>query len=432
MFKRWSLLGVLLLAGFTVACQGTGGQSPQNDLLTALERPSGLIAYLGPDHNVYTIDQKGENAQQITNDAHLDDTYRIYGFPIWSPDGNSLAFAQFSGENGQTPTEANLLVTDKANKNLVQAYTGDTYIVYYYWSPDNQRLSFIANTPGNSLALKVAPAAGGEAETLDVGSPYYWAWAPDSQSLLIHANNNRLSILRLADRVTEQGLNIRPETFRAPAYAPDGTQLLLAGTSPTGQSALLLADASGNPLKTLTEYTTTSIAFVWSPDGQRVAYITGDDTDNGFLGRLTIVDPSGQQPPVELNDDIVTAFFWAPNSKSLAYFSPRRVDAPTPEPGKPSGSQADSFVVWSLNVLDAKSGKTREIATYLPSDRFMEVLPFFDQYHQSATIWSPDSKNLVISAQISQSEAGIWVVSASGNKEPRALAPGQLAFWSWK
>jgi len=72
------------------------------------------------------------------------------------------------------------------------------------------------------------------------------------------------------------------------------------------------------------------------------------------------------------------------------------------------------------------------IATFLPSDRFLQLLPYFDQYHQSVTIWSPDSQNLVVSAYNQDRQPGIWVVAASGNLEPRFIAPGWVGFWSWK
>lgn len=433
--KRRSLALALLLALLTTACLPKGIRLPQSDLLKNFERKAGLIAYLGADYNIYTVDQSGDKPAPITTDAHLDSDYLVYGFPVWSPDNNSLAFGGFSGQSGNNPDKAGLFVAGKDGKNLVEAYSSENYLVYYYWSPDSGRVSFIADTPGSSLALKVVSPAGGEAETLDVGSPYYWAWAPDSHSLLIHAGGSaedRLSLLHLAGGVTEQGLSVKPTSFRAPAYSPDGTQLLVAGETPEGHAGLLLMDANGNLLKTLAEYQETSIAFVWSPDGKRVAYLDGQNTELGFEGRLVVVDPSGKRTPVELKDETATAFFWSPDSASLAYFTPKQVDVPTPAPGTPEGNRPATFTVWSVKVMDASNGQTRPVATYLPTDQFMEVLPFFDQYHQSVTIWSPDSKNLVLSAYTGSGDPGIWVAAASGNLNPRFIATGLVGFWSWK
>jgi hypothetical protein len=83
-------------------------------------------------------------------------------------------------------------------------------------------------------------------------------------------------------------------------------------------------------------------------------------------------------------------------------------------------------------MLDVISGESRELFTFRPSSQFAAILPYFDQYHQSATIWSPDSNNLVLSFTDAENNPGIAVVAASGQLEPRLLAQGFLAFWSWK
>ena len=438
MTGRFRILGIVLaLAWLTAACLPEGMRLPQSDLLKTFERKSGLIAYLGADGNIYTIDQGGSQPTPVTTDAHSENDYLFYTFPVWSPDSNLLAFAGFSGQQGEAPGKASLFVAGKDGKGLVEAYASEDYLVYYYWSPDSGRVSFLSNTPSSNLALKVVSSSGGDAETLDVGAPYYWTWAPDSHSMLIHAGGatadgqSRLSILRLDGTVTEQGLDIQPTLFKTPAYSPAGDQLLVAGETSEGTPALLLTDAAGNARQTLTEYEGI-IAFVWSPNGKRIAYIAGDVGEQGFEGRLIVMDPTGRQKPLALEDETASAFFWARDGKSIAYFTPKVIDAPTPEPGQSSANRPETFTVWSLSVMDAQSGSAHAVATFLPTDRLLEVLPFFDQYHQSATIWSPDSQNLVLSAYNGNGDPGIWVVAASGNLEPRFIAPGWVGFWSWK
>jgi hypothetical protein len=85
-----------------------------------------------------------------------------------------------------------------------------------------------------------------------------------------------------------------------------------------------------------------------------------------------------------------------------------------------------------LHVLNVTNGESRELFTYRPTQQFLSVLPYFDQYHQSATIWSPDNNNLVLSFLSSSGSPGIAIVAASGKLEPRILAQGYLAFWSWQ
>jgi hypothetical protein len=82
--------------------------------------------------------------------------------------------------------------------------------------------------------------------------------------------------------------------------------------------------------------------------------------------------------------------------------------------------------------MDTGSGETQQLALFRPTNDFVNILPYFDQYHRSATIWSPDSRNLVIPALSPEGDPGIYVVEAAGNLQPRYISDGSLAFWSWK
>jgi Tol biopolymer transport system component len=432
--SRWLLVSLLVpLALLASACLPEGVRVPQNQIAAALERKAGLIAYLSTDGNIYTIDQAGGRKTQITHDAYISDTtFLFYGLPTWSHDSQSLAFVSYAGNRGQNPSSMGLYTAGKDGKALTQALTSTQPLVYFSWSPDNRRVSFISSTGGNNLAFQVIGADGRQQQLVDAGTPYYWAWAPDGHTVLAH-NGSHLSLLQVGDNVTEQALNFDAQAFRAPAFSPNGQQMLVAAVSADGHSALLLADAQGQNAKPLAQ-DFGNVAFVWSPDGQRVAYLTSADGAAGTTGHLVVVDPSGKSKPVELPGSDVYAFFWSPDSKSLAYFTaaPSASGAPTPTPD-PSGSSSSADFHLKLSVLDAHSGASHTVApAFSPSERFLDVIPYFDQYGQSLTIWSPDSTNLVVSAYRGDGVPAVWVVNASGRLDPRFIDTGWMGFWSWK
>lgn len=416
-------LGIMVL-GLT-ACLPQGVRLPQSEFLSIFERKSGLIAYLGADGNIYVVDQSGGTPTAVTKDAQVGETsYRVYSLPAWTADGRRLAFAAYEGQTNADPSKNSLYVAERDGSHLVEAYTSPDYLVYYGWAPDGQQVSLLSATPGQTLALKLVPAAGGDAQVLDAGAPFYWAWAPDSQTLLVHANGEggRLAFLQLGASVTERGLPAKPTAFKAPAYSPDGRQILFAGLAADGQRTLYLADRDGGQPRSVAEFPD-DIAFVWSPDGSRVAYIPSPQ----LAGPITVLDPSGAQAPVTLPEDAY-GFFWSPDSRSLAYFALETV-APdstgTPTPAVPQRA-------WALKIMDARTGAARRLTYLQPTDRFLQLLPYFDQYHQSLTIWSPDSQNLVVAAYSSDNAPGIYIVPASGNLDPRFIADGLVAVWSWK
>jgi hypothetical protein len=150
--------------------------------------------------------------------------------------------------------------------------------------------------------------------------------------------------------------------------------------------------------------------------------------NTGTVGALHVIDLETSEDFFQ--DEDVFGFFWSPNSRKLAYFKPILVNNTTE--GGESSAQQQQILLFQLNMLDVISGESRELFTFRPSSQFAAILPYFDQYHQSATIWSPDSNNLVLSFTDAENNPGIAVVAASGQLEPRLLAQGFLAFWSWK
>ncbi|MBI3762930.1 MAG: PD40 domain-containing protein, partial [Chloroflexi bacterium] len=359
-------------------------------------------------------------------------------FPAWSPDGKKIAFVELKVENGE-PSAA-LYTADRDGKNLVQAFSDPKTVPFYlYWSPDNHNVSFLSSNTGSAgLKLQLVPAAGGDAKTLDVGQPYYWSWSPNGRQVLVHVggaavdSGAHLSLLGIDGDVSESGLDYKPTYFQAPAWSPDGKHTLYAAETDNGR-VLILADSAGAEQSQLATFEG-GIAFGWAPDGKHVAYITGDAESLGILGTLSIVNPQKPAEAKSVENKPVMAFFWSPDSKQLAYFVPEIV-APTPEPGQQSSGNSQ-FLVLHLFVASAGDAKSHSVATFIPTRDFYNLLPYFDQYQQSATLWSPDSQNLVLSAfsptASGDAKPGVFVVHSSGNLEPRFLKEGTLGLWSPK
>ena len=436
--KRRSHRGWILALMILVTACSPEGQVPQDPLLRSLERKSGLIVYVGADGNIYTIDQGGGNQTAVTTDAgSTDGKTHAYQFPTWSPDSKTIAFARLSRTGPGAAEAASIFTAAPDGAGRVEAYISDeNFPIYLYWSPDGERVSFLTSSVAGNLTLQMVPAQGGESVVLDAGSPYYWSWAPNGQDILVHVGGAaraqpraRLSFLSVGDDIVEESLELRPSAFQAPAWSPDGSQLLLAAETDEGDQALMLTDPRGavNQILALPDG---SIAFGWSPDSERVAYIASGRDRQLTIGPLTIVDPDKPVEAKTTEQDDVLAFFWSPDSRKVAYFE-LLLFTPTPDPNQ--SAQAEPILLLRLYVLDAQSGDSREVTTFLPTEEFLNMLAVFDQYQRSATVWSPDSKNLALSGLLRRTEGfGIWVVAASGNLEPRYLTEGLLAFWSWK
>lgn len=432
----------VLLAGLLTACSSSGVRLPQSPLTAALERRSGLIAYVGPDGNVYTSDQGGGKLNMVTDDAHPPQAgvRRFYDFPAWSSEDNRLAFVGFVlTEDGRA--ESTVFATAKDAREPVAIYSSEQHLPFYlFWSPNSTYVSFLSSVRGSSsMAMQVAPASGGESEVVNTGQPLYWDWSPQGREMIAHVGGSaasnpdgaRLSRLQIDPVIREIGLGLAPTSFQAPAYSPDGEHVLLAGVGGGGRQQLVLADARGVVQHTLMDGYEGSIAFAWAPKGDYAAVVTGEPTSQALIGSLSFLDLKTPAAPLitETEANEVIGFFWAPDGKKLAYFRP--VVVSNQQEGQQT-SQAGQVLLFELHVVEATSGDSKRVALFQPTQGFLNLFPFFDQYERSATIWSPDSNYLVISAIASADTEGLFIVPASGNFEPRFLVEARVGFWSWE
>jgi Tol biopolymer transport system component len=268
-----------------------------------------------------------------------------------------------------------------------------------------------------------------------VGQPYYWSWAPDGKTMLVNVGgpgetdpNAHLAFLYLSEKIQERRLDLSPHHFRAPAWSPKGEHLLLAAESEAGEGILHLTDQQGVPIRELASYQG-QVAFSWSPDGERLAYLATDTSNPEDSGKLKILALDEAVEAISSPEQGVAAFFWSPDSRRIAYML--QLEPPEDSQSSQGEGQQNQAVGLQLNILEIGSGETRTIAAFQPTQQFLAILQTFDQFQRSNTIWSPNSEYLVLSAINQEGVPGIWVVPASGRLPPRFITPGIIGFWSW-
>lgn len=429
------LLAVLVSTSCNTLQDYSKGQLtiPQSPLLKKIERKSGLIAFLGTDGNIYTMNQAGEKVEQVTNDAEFGDEFvRYYSHVTWAPDGQHIAYVSYSGTSSQN-VQAHLYVSQSSGERSREIFSSDRLIpVFLYWAPNSQMLSFLAmQTDGNHAILHIVPVDGGETRVMDTGQPLYWVWTPSATRMLIHSNgarafrpDARLALLSLDEPVVEEGLDLRPAIFQAPEVSPSGGHMLIAAETEDGDSALMILDMEEQSHEVIA-LTDKNIAFDWSPDGRHICYVTSDHEGYAAHGPLTVVDvgTDTNKLPLTVGRNIV-AFFWSPDGKRVALFET--------DNGMESLEQSETEMRHLLlHILDVESGEIDFLFSFLPSEQFASMLPYIDQYQRTYTVWSPDSEYLAIAAY-TQSGPTIVVAQADKDYEPRVLHPGTLAVWSWQ
>ncbi|MCH7480187.1 MAG: hypothetical protein IIC79_02220 [Chloroflexi bacterium] len=449
------ILKVLLLSvalGFFVSACTTidATQADQPDEAEGIS--SGQIVYVGADGNIYLIDIDGSNPNAITTDAKLpsqnDRDSLLYQHPTWAKDGLHLAYVQ-AQRSFTSGGEDIVFIYNLANGKSTQVYASkQEFVIYPYWSPDNQHLSFITNAAvGSNLLLQITSLQG-DVQVVDQGGPYYWSFDPSGEHALVHSgrdeSGNPASLLKL---LTLDGANSEATRvdlvggiFQAPTWSRNGDKILTAIRLDDGHSEIVLLDAEAQVVETIARVSA-AVLFGLSPDGTKAAWIEkSSPTSPLFTGMLRVFNLESGTEIFSSVKSSVFAFFWSPDSEKLAYYTYQLVPSEDFDAALSGDSligrteiQTDNSLKISIELLDLNNGETSPLMRQMtPSDGMMRVMFFFDQYQQSDTFWSPDSRWLLVIGTPIAGEEGVWVLDASGEETARFLAKGVLAFWSWR
>lgn len=159
-------------------------------------------------------------------DGHITATFEGR-FPAWGPTGNRVAFSRQTGER----TEA-LFVVDASGADVKEITNGTSIDVFPSWSPDGQLLAYASD-------------AGGRPGDLEI-----WTIRPDGSG---------------AKRLTTKATEYASSLAIAPAWSPDGTELLYLDEIFRGAVDLWVGvvDVDGSNQRTLTHVESRSPA--WQP-----------------------------------------------------------------------------------------------------------------------------------------------------------------------
>lgn len=387
--------------------------SPTADIAQAI----GRIALITPSGDLATVNPDGSEERILAQDQGF------FQFPAWSPTSNDIAV--IGGGRGDTGNV--YVVNDTADSELLSIYNA-TNPIYLYWSPDGQRVGFIARHP-RGLALHVAPANGEQSsDILSTGQPLYWQWLADAEQILTHAGRDALAYVDGAGNAEDLALG-QAGLFQAPARSADGRYLAYSDEDAEENLAIFVRDIA-NQETTFTQPHTGILAMSWSPTAAQLAYTNPVENRLVFFGPLHLFDAATGVSQVLVTERVL-AFFWSPDGRSIAYITLVGEENQQAKAGGAAklATQRASDVYLTLKVLDVASGGIRPLHTFQPGLLFLsQFMPFFDQYALSHRIWSPDSAYVVLPTVVDGADE-IVVIPVDG-RAPLTIAQGLSAFWS--
>ncbi len=404
-------LALLIVSVFMMAACGRSTPPPTESAVTSADQPGRLLVSRA-DASIFTLKPDGsDRADLVAEQSGL-----VVVQPTWSPDGSRLVWTEVD-HMSEIP-KPSIVTAGPAGQQVERVSTGVAPF-YYSWSPAGDRVAFLSPGPGGQIDLGLLES---DVRFLDDGQPYYFAWAPDGQSLLTHTNVDTVALLRIDG--TETTLEETEARFQAPQWSADGTRLVFGVGSPpstggvrtaafqTNGQEIVVTDTDGSVLNRVGPFAGVA-TFELSPDGRKIAHSSTLDRNTFNFGPLIVTDLDSNQEQT-VSKDPVLAYQWSPVGGLLLYLAAEGgIDHPR-----------FRWAVWDgeKSVAYASVTPTASFAT--------SYLPFWDQYSRSHTLWAPDGSAFAYAGIGEGGEPNVWVQPIANDTEPRLVASGDVVFWS--
>lgn len=344
--------------------------------------------------------------------------------------GPSIAFV--GRDPGSSP--AIYVLSAEGGEPIRISRDDEDIIMWLGWSPDGQRLAFIAwsgpsettvATPGAGEAatptaedlrarrLVVINADGSDQRTLADSLIWHsstppFRWSPDSSRIIYTAirdvNEQPLqAVLRVVDVTTGSDVPLAEERpgFLA-AWSPDGSQIAFGAyvdapdESGSQESELFVMDSDGTNVRQLASRPGPDIGPVWSPDGARIAW-WGPQPEGGGNSLFMVDVASGEITVLGEGSEPV----WLPDSKHIGF--PQEQELPGVIQTPPD---------VDIMLMNVETGEQ----TNLTSNRAPDIWP----------AWSPDGEQIAFVSTRDGPEGEIYLMNADGSDVRRLTENGMV------
>ena len=377
--------------------------------------------------HLWVVDADGTNPQQLTRGDGIDPTRdtsltRYNSFAL-SPNDKHVAFTTRAG--------VYVMDSDGSDRRRITG-SGGNYITPA-WSPDGQYIAVATyhdlNYDYDILVMSPDGRSVKQLTSYD-GDEYYPSWSPEGGRIAYLANpiasgsesSNQLFIVDVAAvSAFSPSLPVVPKARKltsnsvddwSPVWSPDGNKIaFVSDDGGDSDSEIYVMDTDGSNRRKLTNNRVHDFDPVWSPDS-RYIFFTREQTAYKDYELYRIDTLSGTERRVPFGQNRVHRLEWSlsPDGRKISYTARGSTDQD-----------------WDhLFVMDADGSGTRRLIS-----KYGDDYPYTANY--ISPVWSPDSKKIafIIDNHHSAQWRDIHVINADGTGRRLVAETGHNLQVTW-
>ncbi|HEY6119813.1 MAG TPA: S9 family peptidase [Pyrinomonadaceae bacterium] len=252
--------------------------------------------------HIWMVGYDGQNDRQITFSQDSETA------PRWSPDGKYLSFT--SSRPGKAKGNQVWLL-DRKGGEAMQLTELKGRLQAYEWSPDSRRLAMVIGDPDPEAEASPTPSAQGTGAPPKALKPIVidrYRYKQDGQGYLLSGRHSFIYLFDIDSKKLDR-LTASKWDESSPTWSPDGNRIAFMSNhvddpdrDPTSQ--VFVAEArAGATEKQLTQLTSRGRGRAeWSPDGKWVVFLEGDEKRFGAynMDHLALIATDGSGQPVRI------------------------------------------------------------------------------------------------------------------------------------
>ena len=276
--------------------EATATPSPTSTAQPATAGPERIVfvSYRDDDAEIYAMNVDGSDVQRLTDHPGED------WHPCWSPDGQRIVFQ--SVQEPGSPFNIAMMNRDGSDRHLVTNWDktitgGGVGAQRPVWSPDGQRIAFSFEGADLNATIYVVNDDGSDLKQLTYGRDP--SWASDGQRIAFESHvEGALEIFTIRPDSSElTPITSTGDTNMYATWSPDGQQIAYVRQA-YNVSGIYALDLTTGRTRKLVEKPSWGLS--WSPDGTRLAYAPSNEgiwiVTTEWPFRSEQISPDGSMP----------------------------------------------------------------------------------------------------------------------------------------